>query len=35
MLVDARDGTVGMVARIWLIAIVAEPWVLVSIYTRT
>jgi hypothetical protein len=26
VLVDARDGIVGMVARIWLIAIVVGPW---------
>jgi hypothetical protein len=34
VLVDARDGIVGMVARIWLIAIVVGPWLLSIVFVE-
>ncbi len=34
VLVDARTGIVGMVARIWLIAIVVGPWLWASYSSR-
>jgi hypothetical protein len=34
VLVDARGGIVGLVARLWLIAIVAGPWVLSVVFVE-